>query len=48
MRGGVFFGIIQGMEKAATDIYTFEKLREWGFVYVDKTAISGVKIVKDA
>ena len=27
------------MEKAATDIYTFEKLREWGFVYVDKTAI---------
>ena len=27
------------MEKAATDIYTFEELRKWGFVYVDKTAI---------
>ena len=27
------------MEKAATDIYTFEELRNWGFTYVDKTAI---------
>ncbi len=27
------------MEKAATDIYTFEKLRGGGFTYVDKTAI---------
>ena len=27
------------MEKAATDIYTFEKLRSNGFTYVDKTAI---------
>ncbi len=26
------------MEKVATDIYTFEKLRTQGFVYVDKTA----------
>ena len=36
------------MEKAATDIYTFENLRKGGYSYVDKTAISGVKIVKDA
>jgi hypothetical protein len=36
------------MEKAATDIYTFENLRKRGYTYVDKTAISGVKIVKDA
>ena len=36
------------MEKAATDIYTFENLRGRGYSYVDKTAISGVKIVKDA
>jgi hypothetical protein len=28
-----------GMEKAATDIYTFENLRKGGFTYVDKTAI---------
>ena len=28
-----------GMEKAATDIYTFENLRGRGFTYVDKTAI---------
>ena len=28
-----------GMEKAATDTYTFEKLRGGGFTYVDKTAI---------
>ena len=27
------------MEKAATDTYTFEKLRGGGFTYVDKTAI---------
>ena len=25
------------MEKVATDIYTFSELREYGFVYVDKT-----------
>ena len=25
------------MEKIATDIYTFSRLRETGFVYVDKT-----------
>ena len=28
-----------GVEKAATDTYTFEKLRGGGFTYVDKTAI---------
>ena len=28
-----------GMEKAATDIYTFENLRKGGYSYVDKTAI---------
>ena len=28
-----------GMEKAATDIYTFENLRKGAFTYVDKTAI---------
>ncbi len=27
------------MEKAATDIFTFENLRNGGFTYVDKTAI---------
>ena len=27
------------MEKVATDIYTFENLRNGGFAYVDKTAI---------
>ena len=27
------------MEKAATDIYTFDNLRKEGFVYVDKTDI---------
>jgi hypothetical protein len=27
------------MEKAATDIYTFENLRKRGYTYVDKTAI---------
>jgi hypothetical protein len=32
-------GTIRGMEKAATDIYTFENLRNGGFTYVDKTAI---------
>ena len=29
------------MEKAATDIFTFENLRRGGFTYVDKTAILG-------
>ena len=33
----VNFGIILRMEKIATDIYSFEKLRKNGFVYVDKT-----------
>ena len=28
-----------GMEKAATDIYTFENLRKGGYTHVDKTAI---------
>ena len=28
---------IQHMEKVATDIYTFSRLREEGFTYVDKT-----------
>ena len=27
------------MEKIATDTYSFERVREGGFVYVDKTAI---------
>ena len=27
------------MEKPATDIYTFKKLREGGFTYVDKTGL---------
>lgn len=27
------------MEKVATDIYTFERLRREGFTYVDKTGI---------
>ena len=27
------------MEKAATDIYTFENLRKNGYTYIDKTAI---------
>ena len=27
------------MEKVATDIYSFRKLRENGFAYVDKTAL---------
>ena len=27
------------MEKVATDIYTFEKLRKNGFTYVDKTDV---------
>ena len=31
--------MIFGMEKAATDIYTFENLRKRGYTYVDKTAI---------
>ena len=33
------------MEKAATDTYTFEKLRGGGFTYVDKTAI--LKLLAD-
>ena len=33
------FGIMRGMEKIATDTYSFERVREGGFVYVDKTAI---------
>ena len=33
------FGIICGMEKVATDIYSFRELREKGFTYVDKTAL---------
>ena len=33
------YGIISDMEKVATDIYTFENLRNGGFTYVDKTAI---------
>ena len=36
------------MENVATDIYTFESLRKDGFTYVDTTAASGVKIVRDA
>lgn len=36
---GALFGIIRGMEKIATDTYSFERIREGGFVYVDKTAI---------
>ena len=30
---------MRGMEKIATDTYSFERVREGGFVYVDKTAI---------
>jgi len=30
---------MRGMEKIATDTYSFERIREGGFVYVDKTAI---------
>ena len=30
---------MRGMEKIATDTYSFERIREVGFVYVDKTAI---------
>ena len=33
------FGTIRGMEKIATDTYSFERIRGGGFVYVDKTAI---------
>ena len=32
-------GIIRGMEKIATDTYSFADIRNGGFVYVDKTAI---------
>ena len=40
-----FFGIIRGMEKIATDTYSFERIREENAVYVDKTAI--LKILAD-
>ena len=30
-------GIIPSMEKITTDIYSFENLRQGGYVYVDKT-----------
>jgi len=30
---------MSGMEKPSTDIYSFRKLRENGFTYVDKTAM---------
>ena len=33
------YGIIEGMEKIATDTYSFTDIRQGGFVYVDKTAI---------
>ena len=33
------FDTICGMERIATDTYSFERIREGGFVYVDKTAI---------
>ena len=36
---GLEFGIIRGMEKIATDTYSFSDVRKGGFVYVDKTAI---------
>ena len=36
---GAKYAIINGMEKVATDIYSFRVLRENGFTYVDKTAI---------
>ena len=37
-RGGRY-GSICRMEKIATDTYSFEKLRQNGYVYVDKTDI---------
>ena len=33
------FDTICGMEKIATDTYSFSDIRKGGFVYVDKTAI---------
>ena len=39
------FDIICGMEKIATDTYSFERIREENAVYVDKTAI--LKILAD-
>ena len=36
---GADYDIICGMEKVATDIYSFRELREKGFTYVDKTAM---------
>ena len=44
-RRGIAFAIICGMEKIATDTYSFERVREGGFVYVDKTAI--LKLLAD-
>ena len=38
-RAWMDFGAICGMEKIATDTYSFERIRAGGFVYVDKTAI---------
>ena len=37
--GEAGYGIMCSMEKIATDTYSFEDVREGGFVYVDKTAI---------
>ena len=46
------FGIICGMEKAATGIYTFENLKPITLIGMafstKKRAVSSVKIVKDA
>ena len=45
LRRGIALAIICGMEKIATDTYSFERVREGGFVYVDKTAI--LKLLAD-
>lgn len=39
------FGIICGMDKIATDTFSFERSRQNGFVYVGKTAI--LKLLAD-
>ena len=44
-RNELKYAIICGMEKIATDTYSFADIREGGFVYVDKTAI--LKILAD-
>ena len=44
-RNELKYAIICGMEKIATDTYSFERIRNGGFVYVDKTAI--LKILAD-